>query len=319
VLISLLVIITLMVLVFARDVSRSAHGAITERRSENRSFAALTNGLIVQENQFDARLDRLLSQGDALRRTTFAARLYQLNDELGGWVTDADLLRDPVLSHHINQTLYELTTERVAAYQALLGEIARALTLPWNTTPIETVVDPAATLVNTSKQWNLARFALAKEPGRVHLDATTAHGATYFKQRGTYALSSSRSLELVRAIAIVAVHVTPAPLPASPGVLLLPPVSVVGLGISVLNVSYDEQPITLSIRVTPTNHRGQPFFERMRVTLGPLEAYAFVPDDLATAASERAGVIITVAGARAAVGKVTTEHYRLEMSPSGNT
>lgn len=318
-LISLALIITLIVLVFARDVSRSAHGATTERRSENKSFAALTNGLVVQENEFDERLNRLLSQGDTLRRTTFAARLYQLNDQLPGWVTDANLLREPALSHHVNQTLYELTTERVAAYQALLGEIAHALTLPWTTNPIEHVVDPAATLVNTSKQWNLARFALAKEPGRVRLDATTAHGAAYFKQRGTYALSSSRSLRLVRAISIDAVHVTPAPLPASRGVLLLPPVKLVALGISVLNASYDEQPVTLSIRVTPTNHLGASFFERMRTTLGPLEAYAFVPNDLTTAASERAGVIISVTGARAAVGKVTTEHFRLEMSPSGNS
>jgi hypothetical protein len=319
VLISLALIITLIVLVFARDVSRSAHGAITERRSENKSFGALTNGLIGQENEFDARFDRLLSQGGTLRRTIFAARFYQLNEELPEWVTDANLLRDPALSHHVNETLYAITTERVAAYQALLGEIAHVLTLPWTTTPIEHVANPAVTLVNTSKQWNVARFALVKEPGGVHLDATTAHSATYFRQRGTYGLVSSRSLELVRAISIVAVHVTPAPLPAKPGILLLPPVTIVQLGVSVLNASYDEQAVILSIRVTPTNHRGQPFFERMRATIGPLEGYAFVPKSLTTAASERAGVVITVTGARAAVGKVTTEHYRLEMSPSGNT
>ncbi len=318
-LISLALIITLIVLVFARDVSRSAHGAITERRSENKSFASLANGLIDQENQFDARLDRLLAHGDTLRRTTFAARLYQLNDELPGWITDADLLREPALSHHVNETLFQLTTERVAAYEALFGEIAHALTLPWTTNPIEHVADPAATIVNTSKRWNVARFALSKEPGRVRLDASTAHSATYFKQRGTYALASSRSLALVRAISIVAVHVTPAPLPAPRGVLLLPPVTSVGFGVSVLNASYDEQPVTLSIRVTPTNHLGQPFFERMHATIGPLEAYAFVPENLTTAANERAGVVITVAGARAAVGMVTTEHYRLELSPSGNT
>ena len=192
VLISLALIITLIVLVFARDVSRSAHGATTERRSENRSFAALTNGLMVEENEFDQRLDRLLSQGDTLRRTSFAARLYQLNDELPGWVTDANLLREPALSHHVNQTLYELTTERVAAYQALLGEIARALTLPWTTNPIERVMDPAATLVNTSKQWNLARFALVKEPVTCTSTPRPRTSAAYFKQRGTYDLSSSR-------------------------------------------------------------------------------------------------------------------------------
>ena len=105
-LITLALVITLIVLVFARDVSRSAHGAITERQSENKSFAALANGLIDQENEFDARLDRLLDQGATLRRIVFAARLYQLNDVLPGWITDADLLRQPALSHKVNETLY---------------------------------------------------------------------------------------------------------------------------------------------------------------------------------------------------------------------
>jgi hypothetical protein len=317
VLITLALVITLIVLVFARDVSRSAHGAITERRSENKSFAALANGLIDQENEFDARLDRLLSQGTTLRRTVFAARLYQLNEVLPAWITDANMVREPVLSHKINETLYQVTLTRVAAYQTLLGEVARVLRLPWSTSPTEHVANASATIVATSEQWNVARFALAKEPGRVHLVATSARSATYFEQRGASELTSSPSLALVRAISIVAVHVMPAPLPASRGVLLLPPVTTVQLGVSVLNASYDEQPVTLSIRVTPMNHRGQPFFERMRATLGPLQAYAFVPSALTTSASERAGVVISVSGARAAVGKVTTEHYRLEMSPSG--
>jgi hypothetical protein len=317
VLITLALVITLIVLVFARDVSRSAHGAITERRSENKSFSALANGLIDQENQFDVRLDRLLDQGSTLRRTVFAARLYQLNDVLPGWITDANLLREPALSHKVNETLYQLTLERVSAYQTLLGDVARALTLPWSTTPSQGVADSAANIVTTSSRWNVARFALMKEPGRVHLTATTSHSATYFEHRGTNELTSAPSLALVRAISIVAVRVIPAPLPATHGVLLLPPVTSVKLGVSVLNASYDEQPITLSIRVTPMNHRGKPFSERMRATLGPLQAYAFVPSDLTTAASERAEVVISVTGARAAVGKVTIEHYVLEMSPSG--
>jgi hypothetical protein len=319
VLISLALIITLIVLVFARDVSRSAHGAITERRSENRSFAALANVLIGEENDFDGRLDRLLTQGETLRRTVFAARLIQLNDELPQWVTDTNLLREPALSHEVNETLYELTTERVAADQALLSEVAHALSLPWTTTPDAHVDNPAATLVNTSARWNIARFALAKEPGRVKLDATTSRSASYFAAHGTSALLSSRSLVLVRAISIAALRVSPAPLPASTGVLLLPPVTTVELGVSVLNASYDVQPVTLSITVRPTNHLGQAYVARMHATLGPLEAYAFVPPLLTTAASERAGVVITVTGARAALGKVTTEHYRLEMSPSGNS
>jgi hypothetical protein len=37
-----------------------------------------------------------------------------------------------------------------------------------------------------------------------------------------------------------------------------------------------------------------------------------------TAASERARVVLTLSGAPTASGKVTSETYRMEMSPSGN-
>lgn len=317
-LITLALVITLLILVFARDVSRSAHGAINERRSENRSFAALANGLIAQENAFDSRLHRLLSQGESLRRVVFAARLYQLSEQLPAWSSEAALLEEPVLAHRVNETFSELTDERVAAYQTMLGDVADALGLPWKVTPLERVTNPAATLVATSERWNVARFALAKEPGRVRLDATTIASARYFQRRATRDLTASRSLALVRAISIAALRVSPSPLPASHGILLLPPVSRVELGVSVLNASYDLQPVILVIRVTPTNHLGEPYAETMRATLGPDEAYAFVPKTLTTAPGERAGVVISVTGARAAAGKVTSEHYRLEMSPSGN-
>jgi len=96
-------------------------------------------------------------------------------------------------------------------------------------------------------------------------------------------------------------------------------VTSVQLGVSVLNASYDTQPVTITIHVTPLNHLGVAYSSRMSTTLGPLGAFAFVPKVLTTAASENASVVIRVSGARAAVGKVTVEHYRLEMSPSGNT
>jgi hypothetical protein len=315
----LAIAITLLVLLFARDVSRAAHGASGPRRSENLSFAALANSLLTQQNQFDSRLQSLLDQGATLRRVVFAARLYQLNDQLSDWSVAGDLLRRPSLSHDVNDELGTITDERVAAYQTLLGEVARTLELPWSTRPLETVTNPAATLLETSTSWNSDRFALRKEPGHVRLDAMGASSARYFATHGVSLLTRSPSLALVRAVSIDAVHVTPAALPASVGVILLPPVRSVQLGISVLNASYDEQPVVVTVHVTPLNHRGLAFSSRMSATLGPLEAFAFVPKALATAPSEQATVVIRVFGARAAVGKYTVERYRLRMSPSGNT
>jgi hypothetical protein len=317
--ITLALAVTLLVLLFARDVSRSAHGAAAPRRSEDLSFAALANSLLIQQNQFDGRLHSLLDEGTTLRRVVFAARLYQLNDQLANWSIAGDLLRRPTLSHDVNESLGTLTDERVAAYQTLLGDVARTLELPWSTRPLEAVTNPAATLLETSTSWNTDRFALRKEPGHVRLDALRSSSAQYFAAHGVSLLTRSPSLALVRAVSIDAVRVTPAALPSQANVMLLPPVKSVQLGVSVLNASYDDQTVTITIVVTPLNHRGLAFSSRMSATLGPLGAFAFVPKALTTAPSEQANVVIRVFGARAAVGKTTVERYRLRMSPSGNT
>ena len=57
-------VITLLVLLFARDVTRAAHNSLSPRRSENRSFAALASSLIAQENNLDLRLRYLGATGD---------------------------------------------------------------------------------------------------------------------------------------------------------------------------------------------------------------------------------------------------------------
>ncbi|MHB8380026.1 MAG: hypothetical protein ACYDB2_08960 [Acidimicrobiales bacterium] len=311
--------VTLIALLFARDVSRAAHGAANPQRSENRSFAALANSLLANENSFNGRLDQLLSRGSTLSRPVFAARLDQLNQELPNWMTSADQLRRPGLDHHVNETLYKITMTRVAAFQTLMGDVAQALGLPWNTMPVSVVINPVATLELTDQQWSVQRFALVKEPGLVHLDITNSSSAKYYAAHGLTALVNAPSLTLVRAISIAAVHVTPAPLPASAGVLLLPPVGLVTLGVSVVNASYDEQPVTLTIRVTPLNNRGVALAQTMKTTLGPLGAFAFIPGAIHTVASERARVVLTLSGAQPASGKVTTESYQLKMSPSGNS
>lgn len=311
-------VITLVVLVFARDIAHSAHGATGPRRSEDLSFGALANSLVTQENEFDLHLDSLLNQAGSLSRVVFAARLDQLNSSLSNWSTQGDLLRHPSLAHNINETINTLTEERVDAYQTMLDDIARVLELPWAHSSTNPVRDPGQTLIDTSEQWNHDRYALVKEPGRVRLVATSVASAKYFLAHGTSLVSQSSALELVRAVSIDAIRVNPSAFPSAKGVMVLPPVRSVQLGVSVLNASFDEQPVTLSVRVTPLNGLGQAFTQTMTTTLGPDAAYAFVPRTLVTSPSERATLVIRVLGVRAAVGKVSVEVFRLELSPSGN-
>jgi hypothetical protein len=57
----------------------------------------------------------------------------------------------------------------------------------------------------------------------------------------------------------------------------------------------------------------------MNTVLGPLQSFAFVPKLLQTQASERATLIIKVAGAPSAVNMTRSRIYRVVMSPSGST
>jgi hypothetical protein len=57
----------------------------------------------------------------------------------------------------------------------------------------------------------------------------------------------------------------------------------------------------------------------MNTVLGPLQSFAFVPKLLQTQASERATLIIKVAGAPSALNMTRSRIYRVVMSPSGNT
>jgi hypothetical protein len=309
---------TLIVLLFARDVTRSAHGAIGPRRSENRSFGSLANGLIAQQNDLDAHLAYLLAHGQSLSRPVFAARLEQLNQMLPVWTTEAGLLRRPKLAHNVNEAVAQLTEQRVDAYRSLLAVVARRLNLPWPAIPAtsQAVTDPARALITSSAQWGIDRWSLVKEPGLVHLHALTTATATYFANVGTAGLVASPTLALTRGIGIAAVAVKPSPLPAAAGVLLLPPVTSVHLGVSVVNIAYAIQPVTL--RVTFTSSVGPVQHQVLSVTLGPLQSYAFVPRLLTTRPSERGTLVISLTGAAAAPNMARSRTYQVKMSPSGN-
>ncbi len=311
-------VVTLVVLVFARDVSRSAHGAITAQRSENRSFAGLANALIVQQNDFDVRLARLLDSGSTLSRPTFYARLDQLDQELSNWSSAAESLRRPKLAHDVNDKIADLTETRVDDYEAIFARIAHALTLPAPSPgPNGAVADPSNSLIESGQTWNRDRFALRHEPGGVRLDALTFSSAKTFAERGVTLLTASASLAVVRGIGIAAVSVRPAPLPARKGVLLLPPVTRIRLGVSVVNTGFVEQALTLEVTVRPLNGPLPPVRQVFHVVLAPLQAYAFTPQEIDVVPSERATLDIRISGGPASVHLTRSRAYRVEISPPG--
>ena len=315
--------LTLLVLVFARDVSRSAHGAESPRKSENRTFAALANSLLGQENVFDAHLTFLLSHGQGLSRPVFAARLEQLEQQLPSWQTDAGLLRRPQLAHGVNDVLSQLTEQRVDDYEAMLAAVANGLSLPWAPTLKDTTVtnvsSAQSSLMATTEQWNVARWGLHKEPGRVTLDSCSNSSALLSFSTAMHSLELSPSLVLARGIGITAVSVSPAPLPAVTGELLLPPTSSVHIGVTVSNLSYSNQPVDLTVILTPSNHFGTGSRQTFSTTIGPLGSFAFVPKLMSVTTSEHAVLTISVGGAPTGANTSRVRRYNVIVSPSGNT
>jgi hypothetical protein len=318
--------VTLLVLLFARDVTHAAHSSLSPRRSENRSFAALASVLIDQENSLDLRLRYLLSDGQSLSRAVFAARLTQLGDQLVLWPNESNQLRRPALAHDVNDILAQEVSTRFDDYEVIVTDVDESLRLPASTLPWPVgdmnVLDAnaaQASLLSTSRQWSTRRWSLAREPGRVVLAATTNGVALTPLSSDLEALRTSANLVATRGVGIAAVSVAPSPLPAPLGELLLPPVKAVHLGVSVFNGNYIDQPVSMTVTLVPTNGRGVRQSQTMSIVLGPLQSFAFVPKLLTTRASERATLIIKVAGAPNALNMTRSRVYHVIMSPSGTT
>jgi hypothetical protein len=309
---------TLLVLLFARDVNRAAHASSAVRRSENRSFAQLANGLLESEHLFGQHLGYLLTHGATLSRPVFAARLDQLALQLPDWSTDAYLLRRPVIDHNLNIALDALTFERVGDYQVVLDSVAAALDLPWTTlnTTGRTSVAARSSLLATDRRWGALRHLLRHEPGRVDLAATVTPSSVVTLPTTLGALTSAAALTLTRGVGIAAVAVTPSPFPAPSGRIVLPPVTSFRLGVAVTNAAFVRQSVSLTVTLTALSGATLATQTRtMAVTIGPLRSYAFVPGLLATVPGERARLTITVRGAPSAPSMSRRRTYTVILSP----
>lgn len=311
---------TLLVLLFAHDVNRAAHSASGVRRSENRSFASLANVLLGSEQHFADHLGYLLTHGGTLSRPVFAARLEQLALQLPAWTNEAALLRHPAIDHDLNTTLAELTEQRVDDYQVVLDAVAASLDLPWRTLSTTSLTSVAArsSLLATDQAWGAVRHSLASEPGRAELAATRTPAPVVTLPTTLGALSASASLRVVRGATIAAVAVTPSPLPAPPGRIVLPPVTTVHLGVAVTNGAWVTQPVVMTVTLTPVSGTSLAVqSQTMAVTLGPARSYAFVPRLLGVAPGERARLTITLRGSARAPVPAQRRTYQVVLSPSG--
>lgn len=308
-------VLTVLAVLFAHDVSRSAHEATGPRRSENRSFAALANRLVTSTNQVDFHLAYLLEHGRTLSRAVFAARLAQINSQLAPWVSDANLLHRPTLAHHVQRELINVTLARANADAQVIGATRTTLSLPGAPTLAPSVVAAQANLHSALAHWNYKRFSLVGEPGRVSLAAATSPLSSLNWASVSAALTGSASLTLTRSLSISAVAITPSPLPAPAGHLVLLPVTSFHVGVVVTNGAYCDQRAAVSVTFTAPNGAIQR--RSMHVTLGPLRSFAFDVVPFTSYAGEKATLTVVASGAPASLGKSLTKTYAVSVAPSG--
>ena len=310
--------ITVVAVGFAADVSRAAHGARSVRRSENRSFGQLVNTLIARENAFDGHLAYLLEHGSSLTRVVFTARLSQLAAALPGWAEEAVLLRRPVIAHQLNVVAAQVTEERADDTATILNAVAATLHLPWTALSGTggTLAAAQAGLQATAATWSRARYGLVREPGLVHLEALTTLVANLALPTTLATLAASPSLQLHRSAGISAVEVTPTPLPAPAGELLLIAAPTTSLAATVTNAADTYQPVALT--VTIANAAGVvTHVAHERATLGPLSSIGFSLGTYSLAPGSRGTLVLTLNGVPAGGRWPTVRRYRLVVAPSG--
>ena len=310
-------LVTFLVVVFAREVTRAAHQEHSARQGENLSFAAMAATLLGQENSFDSHLATLLSSGSNLSRVAVAEQLSQLTQDLGAWRDEASLLRTPVLAPPLNLTLSAETEARAADYATIVSYVAHALQLngPAVTNPSLSLGAAQLSLLATAATWGAARHELEYAPGAVTLAALSVASARLNVPQDVTVLASSANLSATRAIEISAVQVQPAPFPAPSHTLLLAPTTTLEVQVSVSNLREILQPVSLTM--TLTSSTGAVQGANATQTLSPLSSYAFASHVFSVAPGEKGTLSLSLNGVPGSALLVHNRTYVVRISPSG--
>ena len=310
-------LVTLLVVVFGHEVSRSAHLENSARLSEDLSFAQLATTLINHENTFDFQLNQLLTSGAQLSRVDFALRLSELAQDLTFWREVATQMKTPVLTPSLNVLLSNDTLMRVNDYDNLLSYIAVALALPVpvNALAPRSLGEVQKSLLSTAANWGEARHQLAHSPGHVTLSPLTNLSAVLNMPQVVNALAATPSVAISRAIEISAIEVQPAPFPAPAQDLVLAPTNSVQVQVSISNLREISQPVSLVMTFTPSTGSSQQVTQTQ--TLSALTSFAFPRHIFSVFPGERGTLSVTLNAVPSSAQLLHNRTYRVSVSTSG--
>lgn len=312
ILIAVALVVTVGSLVFVRDVSRQARASTSAQTALNKNFKSLTDSLMSEENDLDAATMAMLNDAATMSRSQLAAALSQLRLSAASVLAASEVLRTPTIAHNAAANQYTVSAARASAITHLLGAIAGPLQLPdaGPSSPASAVV---ATLQSSNALWATTRTSLRGDPGHVTLSRSHFLLADAPVSDLVNAVVSAPALQVARSVQIAAVAVTPSPLPAPSGRLVLTPASLMTVGVSVMNNDFVRQPVTVTVVVDPSNRLGK--YERFQSsgTMAPSGAWSADFDAIAVTPGEVGRLVVNVSGP-GVTGIVRT--YVLSIAPS---
>jgi hypothetical protein len=308
------VIATVLVLIFASDVSRAAHDEPTALRSQDASFVTLANTLISQENAIDSALTSILVRGSSLNRSQLYAQLLTLRDQMAVIPAEAAEVRYPVLAHGINEILATWCQARVRAYGAILANVAQGLSLPWSGATTLSVAQADTVLKTTATNWSSLIAQQGSTLGAIPLSPFSDFSGILDVNSIVQQLAATAQLKVSRSLALAALSITPAPFPSNPGQLLEPTTATLSLGVSVLNGAFVTQGATITATLTASN--GHSVTRTQGIVLGPRDAVAVTPLRFAVWGGEHATLVVRVTGAPATPGYQTVRSYLVTVAPT---
>jgi hypothetical protein len=305
-----LALTSVVVVIFAHDVSTIAHQATSVRASENSSFVTLADSLISSENALDTNIVSLVEGTGASTRMNLLIELRVLNAQLASLDARASLLPGPSVGGGLDRQLAVMTRSRVVAYGDILAYVAGNLTLPWTTPAPPSVGVAQTTLLSSADSWGALRHRLESSPGGGTLSSLSSALGSVNLPQALSSLNSRSAFVLTRQFSIAALEVQPSPLQAPRGTLSMPPVPSMSVTAALDNNAVDTQDLVVTFTLTPST--GRSLSVTRSAIIGPLNSVGLSPVVLPLAAGETGRLTVTATGN----GLTRSRTYALVVAPN---
>ncbi len=239
--------------VFVRDVVSAARNSVSIQETTNTDFAAVSQGIVADDDQLATNIDRLIRDSAAMSRPAYVARLRVLATESAGLMPRADRVRTPAVSGNIQDRLVQLTEARVAVTECVVSYLATASRVEVTKVHCPSFAQARRNNRAASRAWNATRNYLRHRPGHVTLRATHDNELARVTLSLLDGVASQSQLASTGGLSLAVVSVSPTPLPLTNGTLIMQPVSSAVVSVVVANSA--DLAANGSVRITfrPTN------------------------------------------------------------------